>query len=141
MWNFFRNNLFRQLILWGCWCLLTNPPPLYTKENEICSLKAREKTKNYTFFKNKCNSCKNFSGHVACSFDKPFPPVNSFLPDIPKSIDGHPRKFKKVHFFQKRFFKIVFLLKIFLWTRRMQFQKTFQFFFQKLEKCLLKKRK
>ena len=90
-----------------------------------------QKQKNYNFFKNKCHSCKCFCGHVECSLDKPFHPINTFFASYSKINRWTSRKLKKVHFFQKHFFKNNFLLKNFLWTRRMQSRKTVQCFFSK----------
>ena len=73
-WNFFRNNLFLKLILWACWCLFDKPATILRKKEMKCvRSKPEKKQKNYIFFKNNCNSCKCFSGHVECSLDKHFP--------------------------------------------------------------------
>ena len=111
--------------------------PFWQTSHHLCKRKwnvfaqSPRKTKNYIFFKNKCNSCKCFSGHVECSLDKPFHPINTFLPDIPKSTDGHRENLRKYTFFPKHFFNNVFLLKNILWTSRMQSRKTVQYFFSK----------
>ena len=100
-----------------------------------------KKQKNYKFFKNKCNCCKCFCGHVECSLDKPFHPINTFLPDIPKSTDGHRENLRKYTFFQNIFSITFFSSKTFSGHVECSLEKLFNIFSQKLENCLLKNQK
>ena len=103
--KFFQKQSFSQITPLGLFVPFWQNRQHFTQKIELRSLEAREKTRNYLFFKNKCVTCKYFSGYVESSFGKLFPPINTFLPDIPKSINGNPRNFKKAHFVPKNFLK------------------------------------
>ena len=139
IWNFFRNNLFLKFFFWACWCLFDKPATiLRKKEMKYVRSKPEKKQKKYIIFKNQWNSCKCFSGHVVCSLDKPLPPINTFLPDIPKSIDGHWENLRKYTFFKNIFSKTFFSSKTSSGHVECSLDKIFKNFSQKLEKWLLK---
>ena len=143
-----KNEIFSETIFFsnyssGLVCaFLTNPSTFYAKNWNSFARSPRKNKKLLLLVPQKqVHHCKYFPGYVESSFGKPFPPINTFLPDIPKSINGNPRKFKKAHFFPKNFLKNIFPLKNVLWTRRMQFEKTIQYFSSKTRKTFAEKSK